>query len=115
MRLARVLALPLLIGATAFAADTAPAPPAKPDVPAKPPQPAPVPAADLEAAIRRGVAFLVTSQNADGSWGTPERTKALNIMASAPGSHQAFQTGTTALAVIGLIEAGPDSPEAKRA
>jgi hypothetical protein len=115
MRLTRWLPLPLLVAVTAFAGDPAPAPPPKPDVPAKPPQPAPVAAADLEAAIRRGVAFLVTNQNADGSWGTPERTKALNIMASAPGSHQAFQTGTTALAVAGLIDTGSDSPEAKRA
>jgi hypothetical protein len=111
MRLTRVL--PLLLAATALAAD--PAPPPKPEAPAKPPQPAPVPAADLEAAIHRGIAFLVISQNADGSWGTPERTKALNIMATVPGSHQAFQAGTTALAVTGLIDAGPDTPEAKRA
>ena len=85
------------------------------DAPAKPPLPEPVPSAELEASIRRGVAFLVTSQNADGSWGTAERTKSLNIMASPPGSHRAFQTGTTALAVAALIDIGSDSPEAKRA
>jgi hypothetical protein len=83
--------------------------------PPKPPAPEPVISAELEAAIRRGVAFLVGSQNRDGSWGTAERTKDLNIMASPPGSHLAFRTGTTALAVTALIEVGPDTPEAKRA
>src|SRR5205085_8033999 len=114
MRFMRTLPLPLLIAVAALAADPAPPSP-KADAPARPPQPAPVPAADLETAIHRGVAFLVTNQNADGSWGTPERTKALNIMAEPPGSHQAFQTGTTALAVAALIGVGADTPEAKRA
>jgi hypothetical protein len=115
VRIAQILPLSLFVTVAALAADTAPAPSPKQDVPAKPPQPAPVAPADLEAAIRRGVAFLVASQNADGSWGTAERTKSLNIMATVPGSHQAFQTGTTALAVAGLIDAGADTPEAKRA
>jgi hypothetical protein len=85
------------------------------DMPAKPPPPEPVASAELEGAIRRGVAFLVKNQNADGSWGTAERTKALNIMADVPGSHRAFQTGTTALAIAALIDVGTDTPEAKRA
>jgi hypothetical protein len=85
------------------------------DTPAKPPPPEPVATAELEGAIRRGVAFLVKSQNADGSWGGPGRTKNLNIMASPPGSHRAFQTATTALAVCALIDVGTDTPEAKAA
>jgi hypothetical protein len=85
------------------------------DTPAKPPPPEPVATAELEAAVRRGVEFLVKSQNADGSWGGPERTKGLNIMATPPGSHHAFRAGTTALAVCGLIDAGIDTPEAKQA
>jgi hypothetical protein len=105
----------LFIAVPAFAAEPAKPPAPSADAPAKPPQPAPVPPADLDTAIRRGVAFLVASQNADGSWGTPERTKALNITASPPGSLLAFQTGTTALAVAGLIDVGLDSQEAKQA
>jgi hypothetical protein len=97
------------------AAEPARPPAVKPDGPAKPPPPTPVPPADLDTAIRRGVAFLVATQNADGSWGTPERTKSLNIMASPPGSHQAFQSGTTVLAVAGLIDVGLDSRESKQA
>ena len=85
------------------------------DSPAKPPPPELVASAELEGAIRRGVAFLVKNQNPDGSWGTAERTKGLNIMASPPGSHRAFQAGTTALAIAALIDVGPDTPEAKQA
>jgi hypothetical protein len=107
-----LFALLLLVVAGDAYAD---APPLKPDAPAKPPQPEPVASAELEGAIRRGVAFLVSSQNPDGSWGTPEKTKSLNIMASPPGSLRAFQTGTTALAIAALIEVGQDTPEAKQA
>ena len=102
-----------LVSLLGILALTAPVPAA--DTPAKPPPPEPVASAELEGAIRRGVAFLVKSQNADGSWGTAERTKDLNIMADAPGSHRAFQTATTALAVAALIDVGTDTPEAKRA
>jgi len=77
----------------------------KPDLHPKPL----VPVADVEitAAIQRGVDFLKKDQNADGSWGSPARTKALNIMAGI-GSHHAFRTAVTALCVSALIEvSGP--------
>jgi hypothetical protein len=66
---------------------------------------APLPVADDEitAAIGRGVAFLLKDQNADGSWGSPERTKDLNIIAGI-GSHHSFRTAVTALCVSALIE-----------
>jgi hypothetical protein len=85
------------------------------DGPAKPPPPEPVTTGELEGAIRRGVEFLVKNQNEDGSWGTAEHTKGLNIMASPPGSLRAFQTGTTALAIAALIDVKSETPEAKRA
>jgi len=94
------LALPTL----AFADD----PPAKPPKP-KPPEP--VSPADLESSIQRGVAWLVAHQRPGGAFGGPERTKDLNITASPPGSHHAFQTATTALVICALIEVGGDSPE----
>ncbi|MFM7206762.1 MAG: hypothetical protein ACKO4T_08845 [Planctomycetaceae bacterium] len=62
-----------------------------------------VPAAELDAAVQRGLAFLVATQNRDGSFGSAERTKDLNIMAGV-GSHVGFRAATTALAVQGLIE-----------
>src|SRR5262249_46361186 len=67
----------------------------------KPPQP--VAPESLQAAIDRGVAFLLKDQNKDGSWGKAGRTKDLNIMAGV-GSHHAFRTAVTALCVSALIE-----------
>src|SRR3954471_8057397 len=74
----------------------------------------------IAAAIDRGVEFLLKDQNPDGSWGSAERTKALNIIAGI-GSHHAFRTATTALCVSALIEVsrngngpGVSRPEAVR-
>ena len=75
----------------------------KADLRPKPPKP--VADAEITAAIQRGVDFLLKDQNDDGSWGSPERTKGLNIMAGI-GSHQAFRAAVTALCVSALIEVG---------
>lgn len=72
-------------------------------------QPVEVAAAEIDAAVARGRGFLVAAQNLDGSFGSPERTKGLNIMAGV-GSHFGFRAATTALAVQGLIEEDDDSP-----
>lgn len=65
----------------------------------------PTPAA-IEAAIDRGVAHLVETQNENGSWGSARQTKGLNIYAPVPGAHDAFRAAVTALAVTALIETG---------
>ena len=78
--------------------------------PIAPPDPA-----ELEGSIRRGVAFLLADQNPDGSWGSAERTKDLNIYAPAPGSHLAFRTGVTALCISALSETAPHDPAAQTA
>lgn len=65
--------------------------------------------------IRRGVDYLLASQNPDGSWGGPTRTKGLNIYAPLPGAHHAFRAGSTGLALAGLIDAADPRPEAKKA
>ncbi|MES2657508.1 MAG: prenyltransferase/squalene oxidase repeat-containing protein [Verrucomicrobiota bacterium] len=67
--------------------------------------------AALNASIRRGVDFLLTHQNEDGSWGSARKTKALNIYAPLPGAHQAYQAGTSGLALTGLIDATDARPE----
>ncbi len=72
-------------------------------------RPVDVPVEDLDAAIARGRAFLVGSQNADGSFGSAGRTKDLNIMAGV-GSHLGFRAATTALAVQALIEEDDGTP-----
>ena len=55
-------------------------------------------------AIEKGSAYLLKDQNKDGSWGSPNQTKGLNIFAPAPGSHRAFRLAVTSLALHGLIE-----------
>jgi hypothetical protein len=67
--------------------------------------PEPVPDTEIVAAIQRGVDFLLKDQNGDGSWGSPRRTKDLNIFAGI-GSHHAFRTAVTSLCVCALIELG---------
>jgi hypothetical protein len=75
---------------------------------------APVTPAELDAAIARGVGFLVGIQNDDGSFGSPRRTKDLNIWAGV-GSHHAFRTATTALCVQALVEEDDGSAAVGRA
>jgi len=76
--------------------------------------PAPLPAvtrAAIDASIRRGVDFLVTTQNPNGSWGGPTRTKDLNIYAPLPGAHHAFRAGASGLALAGLLDSADPRPE----
>ena len=68
-----------------------------------PAPPLPVDDVDLSRAIDRGVEFLLRTQDRDGSWGSAERTKDLNIMAGI-GSHHAFRTAVTAMCVSALIQ-----------
>ena len=65
----------------------------------------------LDAAIRRGVDFLVNDQNPNGSWGSATRTKGLNIYAPLPGAHHAYRAGASGLALAGIIDAGDTRPE----
>ncbi len=58
----------------------------------------------LEAAIQNGIQYLVAKQNPNGSWGSPTRTKGLNIYAPVPGAHHAFRAATTSLCISALIE-----------
>ena len=59
---------------------------------------------EIKAAIRRGVDFLLTNQNKDGSWGSARNTKGLNIFAPVPGAHHAFRAAVTSLSLSSLIE-----------
>ena len=76
------------------------------------PQVDPVSRETIEKSIKRGIEFLIEDQNSNGSWGSPTRTKALNIYAPVPGAHHAFRTATTALCVSALIETGSSDPAA---
>ena len=70
--------------------------------------PEPISDTAIVAALDRGVEFLLHDQRPDGSWGSPERTKNLNIIAGI-GSHHAFRVATTALCVSALIELDRDA------
>jgi hypothetical protein len=59
---------------------------------------------EIRAAIVRGVQFMLDDQNPNGSWGSPTRTKGLNIYAPVPGAHHAFRAATTSLGIAGLID-----------
>ena len=72
------------------------------------PKPAPITPhepQEIVAAIQRGVQFLLDDQRPDGSWGSPENTKGLNIYAPVPGAHDAFRSGVTGLVIMALIDA----------
>lgn len=69
----------------------------------------------LAQSIHRGVDFLIESQNPNGSWGGPQKTKGLNIYAPVPGAHHAFRAGASGLALAGLIDCRDDRPETLRA
>ena len=67
----------------------------------------------IDAAITRGVDFLIADQNKNGSWGSATRTKGLNIYAPLPGAHHAFRAGASGLALAGMIDAKDPRPEAQ--
>ena len=72
----------------------------------------PVTRAEIEKSVTRGVDFLISSQNKNGSWGSATMTKGLNITAPIPGAHHAFRAGSTGLALEGLLRSGDRRPEA---
>jgi hypothetical protein len=79
-----------------------------------PKPPIPLSPAELQAAIDRGVRFLIINQNKDGSWGSAGKTKEYNIIAEV-GSHHAFRTAVTALCISALIETGSNVLESRLA
>ena len=110
----RTIGLALLLAAAFFPAARGDDKPAEAPPPRlKPSPPEPIPAEKLDAAIRRGVEFLITAQNKDGSWGSPAIKGGVPITAGI-GSHHAFGVAVTAMSVSALIEAGGDSAEVRR-
>jgi hypothetical protein len=76
-------------------------------------------AAEREAAIRRGVDFLLARQNRDGSWGRFETARPDEVTLGTQATHRAFRAATTALCCMALMkrgdrggEAGDGAPEA---
>lgn len=82
--------------------------------PVLPPIEAPT-AEEISASIGRGCDFLLSDQNPDGSWGSPDETRPYQIYAPLPGAHHAFKTATTSMCVSALLEAKPDDSAAIQA
>jgi hypothetical protein len=70
-------------------------------------------AAEIEESLNRGVKFLIDDQNKNGSWGSVERTKDLNIFAPVPGAHHAFRSAVTSLCLSALLELEPERDDVK--
>jgi Prenyltransferase and squalene oxidase repeat len=67
----------------------------------------------IDDAIEEGVDYLVRTQSPDGSWGRGLETTDFDVMASVPGSHDAFRVGTTALCIRALRETGEKKASAR--
>jgi hypothetical protein len=70
---------------------------------------------EVKKAIRTGVAYLVESQNENGSWGSPAPNLFLDILSPVPGSQQAYEVASSALALSALIEVGGDGEKVRKA
>jgi hypothetical protein len=64
--------------------------------------------ADVQAALDAGIAFLLSDQNKDGSWGGPQDsiTTWSGPTWSSPEDHRAWKVATTGLCVAALVEVG---------
>lgn len=78
---------------------------------------APLTTAQIKQSMERGLQWLIKNQNKDGSWGSANKTKDLNIFAPVPGAHHGFKAGVTAMSIEALIETGAanDSATARQA
>ncbi|MCC7137290.1 MAG: hypothetical protein IT460_02535 [Planctomycetes bacterium] len=102
----RVVLLALVLAATAGVALSALSARAPRSAPPARAGAAPARAA-VEAAVRRGVAHLVASQQRSGSWGSPA-SNLWDIYAPVPGAFYTFEVAVTGLAVSALLEAGDE-------
>ena len=59
---------------------------------------------DVPAVADAAIAWLVDNQNPDGSWGSHRSPRPIEVLASIPGSQDAFRVATTALCVTALQE-----------
>lgn len=74
--------------------------------------PPPASQADVQAGVRRGVAWLVKNQNQDGTWGSIDASRPYQVWLGTLSSLRAFQDATASLCVMALVEAGGDDPGA---
>jgi len=73
----------------------------------------PVPAAEYNAAIKRGVEYLLASQNADGSWSSHATGRPFEVFAPGYGSPLAFRVASSGLCCAALLKADADNPKVR--
>lgn len=71
--------------------------------------------ASIDATVGSAIDWLVANQNEDGSFGSHESPRPIEVLASIPGSQDAFRVATTALCVMALSDAGAGSDRAAQA
>jgi len=64
----------------------------------------PAAAPDVRAALAGAIEWLVHNQSPDGSWGSHHSPRPIEVLASVPGSQEAFRVATTALVTTALQE-----------
>ena len=69
----------------------------------------------VDEAIKKGVEFLVTKQNKDGSFGHHVTGRTYELWCDVPGGHKAFKAATTALCWMGLNDSPYQPPASKAA
>ena len=116
--IAIVVSLGFLLAAVDARGESGEKPAAAPSPAEAGPKPVPVPAPaakDLDAAIQRGLAFLLKRQNANGSWGSERSSRPEEVYAPIPGAHQSFRAAVTALCISAMLEVGGGGPDVARA
>ena len=93
-------------------AEEAAAPAAAAAAGAVPPAP---PAATVDAVYRKGVAYLLTHQNKQGSWGSFESARVDEVYLGTSASHTAFGDATTALCLMALLAPAREDAAAAQA
>ena len=73
------------------------------------------PSAAAEEARRRGIAYLLKSQNEDGSWGRFESARPWEVYLGSVASHRAFRAATSALCVLALLGPAQRDTEVQQA
>ncbi len=64
------------------------------------------PLVPVKEAVDGAIKWLVEHQNENGSWGSHESSRPIEVLASPPGSQYAFRSATTALCIIALRDSG---------
>jgi hypothetical protein len=68
---------------------------------------------DPDRAIADAIAWLLANQAEDGGWGSHRSPRPIEVLASFPGSQEAFRVATTALCALALDDAAPSAGKAR--